>query len=67
MGWVGKAGENLNLPVVGPLLRRGGAVFIKRSWGDDPLYPTVAKFVPYLPYPLLCIGFFEHDESCFDN
>lgn len=40
-----KAGENLNLPIVGPLLRRGGALYIRRSWGDDPLYPTVAKWV----------------------
>ncbi|CED82040.1 glycerol-3-phosphate acyltransferase [Phaffia rhodozyma] len=37
------AGNNLNLPVVGPLLRRGGAMFIRRSWGDDELYPVVAK------------------------
>lgn len=44
------AGENLNLPVVGGLLRRGGAVYIRRKWddGEDPLYPTVAKFVSAL-------------------
>ena len=37
------AGDNLDLPVVGPLLRRGGAFFVRRTWGDDELYPVVAK------------------------
>ena len=40
------AGENLNLPVVGPLLRRGGAFFMRRSFADDPLYAAV--FSEYL-------------------
>lgn len=35
------AGKNLNLPVVGPLLRRGGAFFMRRSFRDNPLYKTV--------------------------
>ena len=35
------AGENLNLPVLGPLLRRGGAFFMRRSFADDPLYSAV--------------------------
>ncbi|GAA5851497.1 hypothetical protein JCM8547_001112 [Rhodosporidiobolus lusitaniae] len=37
------AGENLNLPVVGPALQKCGAFFIRRSFGDDPLYSTVVK------------------------
>ncbi len=35
------AGINLNLPVVGPLLRRGGAFFIRRSFRGDKLYTAV--------------------------
>ncbi len=40
------AGKNLNMPVVGPLLRRGGAFFMRRSFGGDKLYTTV--FTEYL-------------------
>ena len=40
------AGDNLNLPVVGPLLRRGGAFFMRRRFADDPLYAAV--FSEYL-------------------
>lgn len=40
------AGINLNMPVVGALLRRGGAFFIRRSFRDNPLYATV--FAEYL-------------------
>ena len=40
------AGDNLNLPIVGPLLRRGGAFFMRRSFRDDPLYAAV--FAEYL-------------------
>jgi len=36
------AGVNLNLPVIGPLLRRGGAFFMRRSF-SDPLYSTVFR------------------------
>lgn len=36
------AGINLNLPVLGPLLRRGGAFFMRRSF-SDPLYSTVFR------------------------
>lgn len=32
------AGDNLNIPVVGPLLRRGGAIFMRRSFQGEPLY-----------------------------
>lgn len=35
------AGINLNMPIVGPVLRRGGAFFMRRSFRDNPLYATV--------------------------
>lgn len=35
------AGINLNIPIVGALLRRGGAFFMRRSFRDDPLYSAV--------------------------
>jgi glycerol-3-phosphate O-acyltransferase len=35
------AGVNLNLPVVGPILRRGGAFFMRRSFKASPLYAAV--------------------------
>jgi len=35
------AGINLNMPIVGPLLRRGGAFFMRRSFRDNPLYSAV--------------------------
>ncbi|MEM7282391.1 MAG: glycerol-3-phosphate 1-O-acyltransferase PlsB, partial [Pseudomonadota bacterium] len=35
------AGINLNLPVIGPLLRRGGAFFIRRSFKGNKLYSAV--------------------------
>ncbi len=35
------AGANLNMPVVGPLLRRGGAFFLRRSFKGEPLYAAV--------------------------
>lgn len=35
------AGINLNMPLVGPILRRGGAFFLRRSFKDNPLYATV--------------------------
>ena len=35
------AGINLNMPIVGPILRRGGAFFMRRSFRDNPLYATV--------------------------
>lgn len=40
------AGLNLNLPLVGPLLRRGGAFFLRRSFRSQKLYSTV--FYEYL-------------------
>lgn len=35
------AGKNLNIPVVGPILRRGGAFFLRRSFRDNRLYGAV--------------------------
>jgi len=35
------AGINLNLPVAGPILRRGGAFFMRRTFKDNPLYSAV--------------------------
>ena len=35
------AGINLNMPLVGPILRRGGAFFMRRSFKDNPLYAAV--------------------------
>ena len=40
------AGVNLNLPVVGRLLRKGGAFFIRRSFRGSSLYTVV--FMQYL-------------------
>ncbi len=40
------AGINLNMPVVGPLLRRGGAFFLRRSFGGNAMYTAV--FTRYL-------------------
>lgn len=35
------AGLNLNMPVVGPILRRGGAFFLRRSFSGNRLYAAV--------------------------
>jgi glycerol-3-phosphate O-acyltransferase len=40
------AGLNLNLPVVGPLLRKGGTFFMRRSFRGSALYTAV--FMKYL-------------------
>jgi len=40
------AGANLNLPLVGPILRRSGAFFLRRRIKGEPLYTTV--FLEYL-------------------
>jgi glycerol-3-phosphate O-acyltransferase len=40
------AGVNLNMPVIGRFLRKGGAFFIRRSFRGASLYPTV--FMKYL-------------------
>ena len=40
------AGLNLNLPVIGRLLRKGGAFYLRRGFKGDALYPIV--FAQYL-------------------
>jgi len=37
------AGDNLNFPMVGSFLQNGGAMFIRRSFGDDTLYTTLVQ------------------------
>ena len=37
------AGDNLNLPGVGAILRYNGAFFIRRQWGEDKLYIAIMK------------------------
>ncbi|PWY95897.1 putative acyltransferase [Aspergillus sclerotioniger CBS 115572] len=37
------AGENLNIPMLGPFLQHAGAMWIRRSFGNDPLYNTVVQ------------------------
>ena len=48
------AGINLNMPLVGSLLRRSGAFFIRRSFQNNPLYTAV--FHEYL-HTLFVRGF----------
>jgi len=40
------AGINLNMPVIGSFLRRGGAFFLRRSFGGNALYSAV--FMKYV-------------------
>ena len=40
------AGVNLDLPVIGRFLRKGGAFFLRRSFKGNPLYPVV--FMTYV-------------------
>jgi glycerol-3-phosphate O-acyltransferase len=49
------AGINLNMPIVGPILRRGGAFFLRRSFRGNRLYAAV--FDAYL-YQLINRGHF---------
>jgi glycerol-3-phosphate O-acyltransferase len=37
------AGDNLNFPLVGPFLQHAGAMWIRRSFGDDQLYSTLVQ------------------------
>ncbi|KAJ3227899.1 hypothetical protein HK099_008309 [Clydaea vesicula] len=37
------AGENLNMPVVGNILKKNGAFFIRRQWGNDAIYLALMK------------------------
>ena len=53
------SGENLNLPVVGGLLRRGGAFFMRRSFHGDPIYAAVFSEYLYQVYRRgHCVEFF---------
>jgi glycerol-3-phosphate O-acyltransferase len=42
------AGENLNMPVIGHFLRKGGAFFLRRTFKGDALYAVV--FANYLRF-----------------
>ena len=35
------AGENMNIPIAGAILRRGGAFFMRRAFFDDRLYTAI--------------------------
>ena len=37
------AGVNLNLPLIGPVLRRGGAFFMRRTFRGDALYTSIFR------------------------
>ncbi|KAK4227155.1 putative glycerol-3-phosphate acyltransferase [Podospora fimiseda] len=37
------AGDNLNFPLVGSFLQHAGAMYIRRSFGDDQLYTTLVQ------------------------
>ncbi|KAI8643609.1 hypothetical protein BD408DRAFT_414566 [Parasitella parasitica] len=37
------AGDNLDMPIVGKILKSCGAIFIRREWGNDELYKTVLE------------------------
>ena len=53
------AGDNLNMPVLGGFLRRGGAFFMRRSFRDDPLYAAVFDEYLYQVYNNgHCVEFF---------
>jgi glycerol-3-phosphate O-acyltransferase len=43
------AGANLNMPLIGRFLRKGGAFFLRRSFKSDALYPVVfAKYLGFM-------------------
>jgi glycerol-3-phosphate O-acyltransferase len=48
------AGANLDFPLVGPILRRGGAFFLRRTFKGEPLY--AATFREYM-HAMLAKGF----------
>ncbi|HEY5634943.1 MAG TPA: glycerol-3-phosphate 1-O-acyltransferase PlsB, partial [Burkholderiaceae bacterium] len=37
------AGANLNIPLIGPILRRGGAFFLRRSFRGEPVFAAVFR------------------------
>ena len=44
------SGDNLNLPVIGGLLRRGGAFYMRRRFHGDPIYSAVFSEYLYQVY-----------------
>jgi glycerol-3-phosphate O-acyltransferase len=53
------AGDNLNMPLVGGVLRRGGAFFMRRQFRDDPIYSAVFSEYLYQVYRRgHCVEFF---------
>jgi glycerol-3-phosphate O-acyltransferase len=43
------AGANMNMPLIGHFLRKGGAFFLRRSFKGDQLYPVVfAKYLGFM-------------------
>ncbi|CAO2654862.1 Nn.00g115950.m01.CDS01 [Neocucurbitaria sp. VM-36] len=53
------AGDNLNFPVVGSFLQHAGAMWIRRSFGDDQLYVTLVQ--AYIDTLLQC----GYNLECF--
>jgi 1-acyl-sn-glycerol-3-phosphate acyltransferase len=51
------AGDNLNFPLVGPFLQNAGAMWIRRSFGEDQLYSTLVQ--TYIDTLLQCGYNFE--------
>ncbi|CAA0110029.1 Glycerol-3-phosphate acyltransferase [Zhongshania aliphaticivorans] len=42
-------GINMNMPGIGPILRRAGGIFIRRSFQNDPVYKVIFKnYIDYL-------------------
>ncbi|KAK2737440.1 hypothetical protein FQN57_007530 [Myotisia sp. PD_48] len=37
------AGDNLNIPILGSFLQHAGAMWIRRNFGNDPLYHTLVQ------------------------
>lgn len=53
------AGDNLNLPILGSVLRKGGAFFMRRSFKDDAIYGAVFNEYLYQVYRRgHCVEFF---------
>lgn len=53
------AGDNLDMPLVGSILRRGGAFFMRRRFRDDPIYGAVFSEYLYQVYRRgHCVEFF---------
>ncbi|MCY4563593.1 MAG: glycerol-3-phosphate 1-O-acyltransferase PlsB [Gammaproteobacteria bacterium] len=53
------AGENMNMPVVGNLLRQGGAFYMQRSFRGDPLHAALFSEYLYQVYRRgHCVEFF---------